>query len=98
VAGFDTAVWAREREAVVYRGNLAKFGDATLGAYLRSTAETILVEASPEDAFWGIGLDANDSRARDPRQWPGRNRLGFILMRVRADIHDAARDASGSGD
>lgn len=38
------------------------------------------------DAVWGIGLAADDPRAQDPEQWPGRNLLGFALMRVRAEL------------
>lgn len=94
VAGFDSEIWAREREAIVVRGNLAKFRAGTLRAYLRSTGDAVLVEASPEDALWGIGVDENDPRAQEPHRWPGLNRLGFILMRVRADIHAAERKAS----
>jgi len=43
----------------------------------------VLVEASPVDTIWGIGLAADDQRARDPSDWPGLNLLGFALMRVR---------------
>lgn len=43
----------------------------------------MLVEASPLDRVWGIGLRADDPRAGDPAQWRGLNLLGFALGAVR---------------
>ena len=43
----------------------------------------MLVEASPDDAIWGIGLAADDTDAADPARWPGLNLLGFALMEAR---------------
>ena len=48
-----------------------------------ATKEHILVEASPVDAIWGIGLAVDDPQLANPQQWRGQNLLGFILMRVR---------------
>jgi ribA/ribD-fused uncharacterized protein len=85
VRGFDEKVWDRVRVDVVVRGNLAKFGQAPdLRAYLLATGDDILVEASPRDAIWGIGLGQSNEHARDPRSWRGRNLLGFALVRVRS--------------
>lgn len=84
VRGFDSAVWAARRFDVVVAGNLLKFTQhPELGAYLRGTGERVLVEASPVDEVWGIGLAADDPRATDPGSWPGQNLLGFALMAVR---------------
>lgn len=69
---------------IVVRGNLAKFGQhAPLREYLAGTRARVLAEASPTDRVWGIGLEAADPRAQDPRQWRGLNLLGFALMAVR---------------
>jgi ribA/ribD-fused uncharacterized protein len=46
----------------------------------------VLVEASPLDRVWGIGLAEDDERANRPSQWPGLNLLGFALMDVRAAL------------
>ncbi|AKH85831.1 hypothetical protein AA958_30505 [Streptomyces sp. CNQ-509] len=93
VRGFDEAVWEEHRFAAVVRGNLAKFGrHPGLGAYLLGTGSRILVEASPVDRVWGIGLAATDDRAQDPGAWRGLNLLGFALMEVRATL--AARAAA----
>ena len=84
VRGFDEATWEREAFGIVVRGNLAKFGQhPDLQAYLRSTAPRVLVEASPVDRIWGVGLAGDDPRARTPSEWRGRNLLGFALMEVR---------------
>jgi ribA/ribD-fused uncharacterized protein len=43
----------------------------------------LLVEASPADRVWGIGLDAHSPDAQQPERWKGLNLLGFALMEVR---------------
>lgn len=84
VRGFDTAVWEREREGIVFRGNYAKFSQsAGLRKKLLRTGDKILVEASPQDIIWGIGLAADDPDALDPAKWRGQNLLGKALMAVR---------------
>ncbi|WP_433274064.1 NADAR family protein [Actinosynnema sp. CS-041913] len=84
VRGFDRDTWAARRLDVVVRGNLAKFG-AHDGAreFLLGTGDRVLVEASPLDRVWGIGLAADDERAADPAAWLGLNLLGEALMEVR---------------
>ncbi|WP_414930703.1 NADAR family protein [Streptomyces sp. SHP 1-2] len=84
VRGFDEAVWRRERFRVVTEGGVHKFGaDPALRAYLLSTGDRVLVEASPVDRIWGIGLSADDPAACDPHRWRGENLLGFALMAAR---------------
>ncbi len=85
VRGFDNAAWTQARYDIVLRGNLAKFEqNAELGQFLRETGERILVEASPVDRIWGIGLAHDDPRAADPTRWRGLNLLGFVLVEVRS--------------
>ena len=84
VRGFDETRWKRERFDIVVRGSVAKFGQRDdLRAYLIGTGEQILVEASPLDRIWGIGLSAQDASADEPALWRGLNLLGFALMRAR---------------
>ena len=84
VHGFREQVWADHRFELVVAGNLAKFGQhPDLGEFLLATGDRVLVEASPQDRIWGIGLAADDERATAPDQWPGLNLLGFALMEVR---------------
>jgi ribA/ribD-fused uncharacterized protein len=85
VRSFDEAIWALARFDIVTIGSVEKFGqDEGLRRYLLSTRDEILVEASPVDRVWGIGLAADHEDARRPGQWPGLNLLGFALMRARA--------------
>lgn len=84
VNGFDEATWVRHRFEIVVRGNLLKFRQhPELGEFLMGTGDKVLVEASPVDRIWGIGLAAEDPAAEDPNLWPGLNLLGFALMEVR---------------
>ncbi|HWO19495.1 MAG TPA: NADAR family protein [Kofleriaceae bacterium] len=87
VRGFDDARWKREREAIVRAGNHAKFTqNAALREQLLATRGTTLVEASPYDRIWGIGLAASDPRAQDPAKWRGQNLLGRILTALREEL------------
>jgi ribA/ribD-fused uncharacterized protein len=84
VRGFDESVWEQSRIEFVVRGNLAKFGqNSELNSFLLNTKDHVLVEASPVDRIWGIGLAADDGRVENPEQWQGLNLLGFALMEVR---------------
>ena len=87
VRRFDDAVWKREREQIVLAGNRAKFTqDPALREQLLATRGTTLVEASPYDRIWGIGLSATDPRAQDPAKWRGQNLLGQILTSLRDEL------------
>lgn len=87
VRGFDEAIWERERFRIVVEGSVHKFAaDPALRAFLLNTGERVLVEASPVDRVWGIGLTADDEAAQDPERWRGLNLLGFALMEARAEL------------
>lgn len=84
VKGFDLARWESRRESIVFVGCREKFSqNPGLRSMLLATAPTELVEASPYDLIWGIGLGERDSRITDRRHWRGQNLLGVTLMKVR---------------
>ena len=84
VRNFDQATWEAHRYAIVVTGNTHKFGQhAGPRAFLLGTGTRVLVEASPLDRVWGIGLTGDDPRAEDPTRWRGLNLLGFALCDVR---------------
>ncbi|GAB2871546.1 NADAR family protein [Streptomyces mayteni] len=94
VRGFDEERWLASCFELVVEGNVAKFGqDQARLAYLSGTRDRVLVEASPLDRIWGIGLAADDERAEDPARWRGRNLLGFALMEARARLAAAHGEA-----
>jgi ribA/ribD-fused uncharacterized protein len=87
VRGFDEQRWAEHRFDVVVAANMAKFSQhPLLRDFLAGTGSRVLVEASPRDRIWGIGLPADDERATTPERWPGLNLLGFALMEVRHQV------------
>ena len=87
VAGFDKEKWENHRFDIVVDGNLAKFGQhRKLKEYLLGTGDQVLVEASPVDTIWGIGLDRDGKHAKNPDRWRGLNLLGFALMEVREQL------------
>ncbi|MFG2693940.1 NADAR family protein [Kitasatospora sp. NPDC048407] len=89
VKDFDQDTWVAHRSELVVAGNVAKFGqDERLRDYLLRTGKRVLVEASPLDRVWGIGLAADNELANSPTQWRGLNLLGFALMEARAQLAD----------
>jgi ribA/ribD-fused uncharacterized protein len=89
VRGFDEHIWERERYGIVVEGSVHKFtAHADLREFLLGTGDRVLVEASPMDRVWGIGLAANDEAATDPERWRGPNLLGFALMAARGRLRE----------
>jgi ribA/ribD-fused uncharacterized protein len=87
VRNFDEAIWKKQRFDIVVDACLVKFGqNEDLRQFLVGTGQRVLVEASPTDRIWGIGLNARDERVADPALWQGLNLLGFALMQARAQL------------
>ncbi|MFK7980164.1 MAG: NADAR family protein [Saprospiraceae bacterium] len=84
VRNFDQKIWEANRYQIVLDGNLAKFEqNEDLKTYLLNTKDSIMVEASPYDKIWGIGLKKDNPKAQYMDTWNGLNLLGFVLMEVR---------------
>ena len=84
VRGFNDQRWLQHRYDIVVRANQAKFSqNPELNEYLMRTGSRVIVEASPVDDIWGIGLAQDHADVNDPNLWKGLNLLGFALMQVR---------------
>ena len=87
VKNFNEDVWLKNRLLVMFDGNYAKFTqNAYLKSYIVKQRGKILVEASPYDTIWGVGLSSKDNAIYNPHNWRGENLLGFTLMQVRDQI------------
>ncbi len=93
VANFDPAVWNAVAKEHVYKANLHKFsGD--LKQFLLETGDREIVEASPTDCIWGIGLGMNNPDIFDKNKWRGTNWLGECIMKVREDLKEHLRSGA----
>lgn len=87
VKNFNEQKWNNEAKNIVYNGNKAKFTqNKDLNKLLQETLGLILVEASPTDRIWGIGLGKDDPNRFDETKWLGKNWLGYTLTKVRIDL------------
>lgn len=87
VLGFVNDTWDQQRFDIVVRANLEKFQqNEELKEFLLSTGKRVLVEASPVDKIWGIGMAEDNEHVENPFKWKGLNLLGFALMEVRSQL------------
>lgn len=87
IRNFDSIIWDTMKYEIVFRGNMLKFSqNKSLAKKLKDTGKNILVEASPYDYVWGIGISEFSDNINEPELWPGKNLLGFALMEVRDNI------------
>lgn len=88
VGGFNEEAWNNHRIEIVVSGNEAKFSQhPIMKDFLLSTRDAVLVEASPYDRVWGVGMSADHPAIEEPKAWQGLNLLGFALMEVRSRLH-----------
>jgi ribA/ribD-fused uncharacterized protein len=87
VKGFSQEIWRKHRFEIVKKANHLKFSqNPELKDFLLKTKKRVLVEASPVDKIWGIGLASDHNDAQNPKKWKGENLLGFALMEVRDQL------------
>lgn len=87
VKNYVDSVWLENRFEIVRQGNFYKFSqNKSLKEFLINTKERILVEASPVDPIWGIGMATDHKEVNNPEKWKGLNLLGFALMEVRDEL------------
>ena len=99
VKNFDKDIWEAVARDAVYRSNMAKFTqNPELQSYMLSTGDITIVEASPYDRIWGIGLGADNPDAYDREKWQGTNWLGEVCTAVRDDIKGAVNNSNSNID
>ena len=87
VKNYNETIWLAARFEIVKQGNYHKFSqNSELKTFLLNTKDRVLVEASPVDAIWGIGMASDHKNALNPAKWQGLNLLGFALMEVRDEL------------
>lgn len=95
VNNFEQTIWDKAKFSIVLNGNWYKFSqNKELKAFLLSTEDEILAEASPYDGIWGIRMSANAPEAVNPLKWRGQNLLGFALMEVRDELRRVTKNES----
>ena len=89
VKNFNQEIWDKHKEDIVFNGNLLKFSqNKKLCKQLLATGDKEIVEASPTDTIWGIGLAETDPDIYDKSKWRGTNLLGKAIMKVRDVLKD----------
>lgn len=84
VRNWDFEKWNANKFEIVVQGNVHKFSQhPELKAFLLATGDQVIVEASPRDKIWGIGMGKSNPDASNPQKWKGPNLLGFALMETR---------------
>ena len=90
IVNFEEQLWLENRFEIVKRANFLKFSqDSELKQFILNTENRVLVEASPVDPIWGIGMATDHPDVENPKLWKGLNLLGFALMLVRDELQRA---------
>jgi ribA/ribD-fused uncharacterized protein len=71
--------WEKVRDTVMIRVQRIKFQNKALADKLLATGNALLRYKAPQDNYWGIGRSGN-----------GQNKLGRVLMKIRAELQKAA--------
>ena len=89
IENFSDEVWDKHKIDVVTQASYLKFvQNPDLLKIMMQQEKLILVEASPEDKIWGIGLHPDNDKILDEQNWNGQNLLGICLMKARQRIKD----------
>lgn len=96
VKNFHEGDWNLRARDYVYKGNWLKFKqNLDLYKQLMETGDRILVEASPKDKIWGIGLAEDNPNCLDESKWQGKNWLGEVLTKLRNDFREEVKVPPG---
>lgn len=83
----DIFTWREFAKEKLYIANKAKYTqNPNLRKFLFKTAPSVLVEASPFDFYWGVGLKKNDHNIQNADKWRGENIMGYLLTDLRDEL------------
>lgn len=89
VKNYNEQQWAKQRYKAMYDVCLAKFSqNQDQRETLLNTGNRTIVEASPYDTIWGVGIHWTDEKILDEKNWRGQNLLGKALMDVRKTLRN----------
>ncbi len=84
VKNYNDKEWSCVRVGFMIYANYLKFSqNSELREWLLNTGNKTLVEASPIDNIWGVGLGEDNNLILNETNWNGQNLLGKALMEVR---------------
>jgi len=87
VKNYSDPLWNEVRYENMLDGCRAKFTqNQRLKKILLDTNNLTIVEASPTDKIWGVGLAINNSLVLHKENWQGLNLLGEVLMELRTNL------------
>ena len=84
VRNYNDKIWSEKRYQIMVNVLKEKFRKPELQEILLATGNKCLVEGSPFDKIWGVGIAFDDDRILDEQNWRGQNLLGKALEEVRA--------------
>lgn len=97
IENFDQDLWQKKAQLVMYRALKLRFTqNAADRDFLLSTGDATIVFCSKYQEYWGNGLGVHEDGNSDPSTWKGANKLGELLMKVRAEL--TVSDAAAVGD
>ena len=89
-SGYIEHVWDGNRQMVLLRRLLAKFGqNVDLKENLLSTGNAYIVECAGSNRIWACGLRLNIDERHVASAWTGSNILGFALMEILSILRDS---------
>ena len=87
IKNFSDSKWDAHKLEIVEQASYLKFTqNPKLLKQLLAEQHLELVEASPVDKVWGIGLHYDNDKVLDKSNWKGQNLLGKCIMKARTKI------------
>ena len=91
VCNVHNELWEENKYDIMITGLLSKFEqNEEHKEFLLNTGQKLLVEGSPYDTVWGVGIAHYSKWINNPQRWRGENLLGQALMQARHMLQSAS--------